>query len=208
VFVGLTGGIGCGKSVVNGIFAQFDWLVLDADDICHSIYDSADEEFLELLKRRWGTKIVTRDGAGLDRGKIADIVFNSEKELCWLNSVIHPAVYQKALRIRSAQPGKDAVFDVPLLFEAGWENRFDAVVAVWTDDAIRFRRLRERGMTEEDIVKRDSTQMSCRRKMEMSDVALINNGDIENLRAQCEMLSRALRNGNASQSSSIGFGIG
>jgi dephospho-CoA kinase len=198
VFVGLTGGMGCGKSVARGVFARLDWMVLDADGICHSLYDSSEGEFGALLRERWGERALKNDGTGLDREKIASIVFNSPEERNWLISLVHPAVLQKALEIHASQQDRETLFEVPLLFEANWEGRFDAVIAVWAEDSTRKHRLRERGMTDAEIKKRDSAQMSAERKMEMSDFALINNGGLESLEAQCVLVSNTLKSGRAS----------
>ncbi|MCK5844717.1 MAG: dephospho-CoA kinase [Victivallales bacterium] len=192
MFVGLTGGMGCGKSAVCDIFARLNWMVLDADKLCHSLYDSGEERFRELLMERWGNSILDGDGTNLDRRGIASIVFNSSEEREWLNSIIHPIVLQKALAIKASNPGRDYIFGVPLLFEANWEEKFDAIISVWTEDPTRKRRLCGRGMTRDEIAGRDSAQISPERKMEMSDYALINNGDLRNLKAQCEILSQTL----------------
>ena len=194
MFVGLTGGMGCGKSVVGEIFAEFGWLTLNADDICHSLYDFSNEEFTERLLDRWGYKVLGKDGSGFDRSAIAAIIFNSPEERKWLDSIIHPSVLQKSLEIRFDNPNRDILFEVPLLFEASWEDRFDAVISVWSLGTVRKRRLIARGMTEMEIRKRDLAQMPAKRKIELSDFAVINNCDFDVLKTQCEILSRTLRN--------------
>ena len=90
MFIGLTGGMGCGKSTARAIFAEMAWLTLDADAICHSLYDERDGRLLKLLTKRWGEKVAKSDGIGLNRGKVSDIIFNSPEERDWLNAAIHP----------------------------------------------------------------------------------------------------------------------
>lgn len=194
MFIGLTGGMGCGKSTACDIFTAMGWQILDADEICHSLYDEREGKLLKLLLKRWGEEIADADGNELDRGKVSDIIFNSSEERNWLNATIHPLVLQKALDIHAANLKRNMVFGVPLLFEAGWENRFEAVITVWTENEIRRRRLRGRGMSDKEILRRDAAQMSIEMKMRRADYVLINNGDIEELRAQCEIISNALRN--------------
>ena len=196
VFIGLTGGMGCGKSVACALFAEMDWLILNADEICHSLYNEKEGQLLDLLCERWGNDVIKPDGTGLDCGKVSDIIFNSLEERDWLNARIHPMVLQKALDVYAANPANNIMFDVPLLFEAGWCDRFDAVIAIWTEDIVRRARLRERGMTDQDITRRDAAQMSIEKKMELADYTLINNGSIEKLRAQCEIVSNTLKHKN------------
>lgn len=194
MFIGLTGGMGCGKSAACALFAEMNWLILDADEICHSLYNEKEGALLDLLRERWGNGVIKTDGTGLDRGKVSDIIFNSLEERDWLNATIHPIVLQKALDVHAANPENDIIFDVPLLFEAGWCDRFDAVIAIWTESGVRRTRLCERGMSDQDIARRDAAQMPITQKMELADHALINNGSIGKLRAQCEIVSNTLKN--------------
>jgi dephospho-CoA kinase len=100
---------------------------------------------------------------------------------------------RKALDEYVKAAGKDVLFDVPLLFEAGWESHFDAVLAVWAEPEVRWKRLTERGMSDEDVRRRDDAQMPSAVKLERADFALINNGTLDDLRLQCEIVSDTIR---------------
>ena len=192
MFIGLTGGMGCGKSTASAIFAKMAWQVLDADDICHSLYEERDGQLLKLLIKRWGEVVINPNGIGIDREKVSNIIFNSSEERKWLNATIHPLVLKKALDIYATNSEINTLFDVPLLYESGWENHFDSIVAIWTNNEIRTLRLRKRGMSDNEIERRDAAQMSIERKVDRADYALINNGSVEQLRAQCAIISNAI----------------
>ncbi|MFA7230108.1 MAG: dephospho-CoA kinase [Victivallaceae bacterium] len=190
--LGLTGGIGCGKSTVLKIFASQGWSVYSTDDICHSIYSSVNQKFFEELRTRWGSDIFDDEGVP-DRKKIAAIAFNNQAELRWLNSIVHPAVKQQVLSIIAEKKGKNLIFEVPLLYEAGWENMFDSIVSVWSSPAVQSCRLRERGVAESEIVKRIANQLPAEKKLEKADWALINNGSFKELEIQCNQLINKIK---------------
>ena len=181
--LGLTGGIGVGKSVVLTYFNQLGWNILNADRICHDIYDNS-KEMRERFIDRWGTSILDFDSS-LNRKKISDIVFNEPVELNWLNSQLHPEIFKCAFDFISALPEKSKViFEVPLMYEVAWDNHFEKIIVVYATDDIRKQRLMERGMSIENIELRFKAQMSLEKKLELADYALINNGSLEQLEKQ------------------------
>lgn len=190
--LGLTGGMGCGKSTVLKFFTSQGWNAYNSDDICHSIYSRAALVFSEKLRTRWGNDIFDDEGFP-DRKKIAAIAFNDQAELQWLNSIVHPAVKQQVLSIIAENKGECLIFEVPLLYEAGWENMFDSIISVWSSRAMQVVRLRERGVAESEIVKRIASQLSAERKLEKADWALINNGSFEELEIQCNQLINQIK---------------
>jgi dephospho-CoA kinase len=191
IFVGLTGGIGCGKSSALKCFANLGWLVIDADKICHELYEEKDGTLTDALKTRW-SGVIKEDGTA-DKKKIAEIVFGDEKELQWLNSVLHPRVMKKSKDILAENKASFAMFDVPLLFEARWEKGFDFIVSVWTGLEEQRSRLLKRGWSEKEIELRCSSQISPDEKLEKADFGIINTGSLESLSEQCKILDKKMR---------------
>ncbi len=191
MLIGLTGGIGCGKSTALRLFAGLGWGSLDADAICHGLYEDPDSALYRGIRERWGGKVFRDDGRA-DRRRIADLVFGNPDELRWLNTLIHPLVF-KAAQDSLKGTAKDVMFDVPLLFEAGWRESFDATVAVWTDSRSQLARLQGRGLSTEDIARRMKFQLPAGEKLEMADYGLINTGDIRSLEQQCCSLNKTLK---------------
>ena len=180
---GLTGGIGVGKSVALAFFKKLGWNILNADSICHDIYDNS-EDMRERFVDRWGTSILNVDNS-LNRKNISDIVFNDSSELDWLNSQMHPEIFKCASDFITVLPEKSKViFEVPLMYEALWNHYFDKIIVVYATDNIRRMRLIERGMTTHDIELRFNAQIPLESKLELCDYALINNGSLELLEKQ------------------------
>lgn len=184
-FVGLTGGIGAGKSEALAAFARLGAATLSTDQVTHELL--ADPEVRDALTERWGEEVAA-DGE-VDRGRVAEIVFADPGELAWLESELHPRVGAHVLGWRSAlEPGAEvAVVEVPLLFEAAMEDAFDATVAVVADDQVRERRLRERGQA--GLAGREDRQLDQAEKADRADHVLHNDGTLEELeRAVGEVL--------------------
>ena len=137
-FVGLTGGIGAGKSEALAAFERAGAATLASDRVAHELLRNG--EVRNRLVERWGEDVVR--GEEIDRGRIAKIVFEAPEELEWLESELHPRVADRiaAWRAELPQDAKLAVVEVPLLFEAGLEGVFDAVVCIVAEDAERERR--------------------------------------------------------------------
>jgi dephospho-CoA kinase len=192
MFVGLTGGTGCGKTTALDCFSSLNWKTLDADRICHEIYSDKESGIQEILRKRWGLGVFSKDDS-LDRKKIAEIVFKDSVELLWLNDLLHPEVLRRASAEVKNSRNKYSIFAVPLLFEAKWEKEFDLTVAIWTDKATQHARLRGRGWSLKEIAERCKWQLSPERKMELADYALINNGSLGFLFEQCEKLNNQIR---------------
>ena len=173
MLAGLTGAIGGGKSTALAAFAACNAKTCDADRMCHELYGNA--AVIARLKDRWGETFFTEGRA--DRQKIAGIVFQNQPELDFLTGVLYPELEKKmaAVRAEAALPGSPVVVvEIPLLFESGWEKYCDATVALWTGTALRHERLIGRGMTLDEVARREAKQWSEDRKLEAADYALIN----------------------------------
>jgi len=190
LILGITGTIGCGKSTVFSLFRAAGWLTFDADGFCRSLYAGGNPAFAAGIKDLFGDGVFNADGT-IDRKKVADAVFNNSVTMTALTDLIYPlldAGMEEAME-RCRKSGANGAFEVPLLYEAGYQERFDRVLAVWCDPALRFRRLRElRGLDEADIRRREARQWPDARKLELADYAIVNNGSREMLEKQFNLL--------------------
>ncbi len=181
--VGLTGGIGCGKSTALNIFISLECKVMDADAVCHELYNEADGPVIKAVTERWGSKVIS--SGNVDRKKIAKIVFTNKNELNWLNQLIHPLIFERTYKA-CKKTDQVLIFDVPLLFEANWEKYFFKIISVWTTPEIQLERLRARKWSEKEIRSRLESQMSMDIKLEKADFGIINTGSRELLSEQCK----------------------
>jgi dephospho-CoA kinase len=193
LFVGLTGGIGAGKSETLAAFERLGAATLSTDRVAHDLLD--DEEVRRALVERWGEEIAP-DGR-VDRDRVGEIVFANRDELSWLESITHPRVGAHVAEWRQGLgPGVDvAVVEVPLLFEAAMEDAFDATVAVVADDAIRDARLRERGQA--GLEGREDRQLDQAEKGRLADHLIRNDASLGELEAEVRTLMERLKGKNA-----------
>jgi len=188
-FVGLTGGIGAGKSETLAVFERQGVPTLSTDRVAHDLLD--DEEVRDLLVDRWGAEVAP--SGSVDRDRVGEIVFNDRDELAWLESVTHPRVGAHVLEWRQGL-GRDvaiAIVEVPLLFEAAMEDAFDATLAVVADDEIRDQRLRERGQS--GLEGREERQLDQSEKARRADHLIRNDGSLEELESKVKELLGELR---------------
>lgn len=183
--VGITGGIGAGKTTVLQVFQCLGAVALDADDIVHQLYVPGAEGWRR-LKAHWGSTVLSADG-GIDRQAVASLVFSKPAEREWLNQATHPLVQAEILKAAAAAKSR-VICAVPLLFEAGWEPLFQHTIAVWCDAPTQQQRLLSRGWTSDAISARLATQMSMDDKLLKADFVLINTGTPAFLEAQCRKL--------------------
>jgi len=190
-FVGLTGGIGAGKSEALAAFERRGVPVLSTDKVAHDILD--DELVRDALVERWGPEIAS-EGV-VDRDRVGAIVFADRDELTWLESVTHPRVGAKVLEWRQGlgPEVEIAVVEVPLLFEAAMDDAFDATLAVVADDEIRDSRLRERGQA--GLAGREDRQLDQAEKERRADHVIRNDASLEELNGEVNKLIDELRQG-------------
>ena len=190
-FVGLTGGIGAGKSEALAVFERRGIPVLSTDEVAHDILD--DDQVRRAVVERWGEEIAP--GGAVDRDRVGEIVFADRDELAWLESVTHPRVGAKVLEWRQGlgPEVEIAVVEVPLLFEAAMEGAFDATLAVIAEDEIRDARLRERGQA--GLAGREDRQLDQVEKERRADHVIRNDGSLEELDREVNNLIDQLRQG-------------
>jgi dephospho-CoA kinase len=192
-FVGLTGGIGAGKSEALAAFERLGAATLSTDRVAHDILD--DEQVKGALIERWGEQIAPN--GSVDRDKVGEIVFADRDELTWLESVTHPRVGAHVAEWRQSL-GPDvevAVVEVPLLFEAAMEGAFDETVAVVADDDLRDARLRERGQA--GLEGREGRQLDQAEKERRADHVIRNDASLEELGSQVRALIDQMRSGES-----------
>lgn len=176
LLVGLTGGIGSGKSTVSSSLAARGAVVIDADAITRELQEPG-QPVLEAMVERFGEGILREDGR-LDRQAVADLVFNDPDALADLNAIVHPAVGAEIARRLEAERDTDhiVILDVPLLVESG-RNDLAALIVVDTDPEIAVRRLVEqRGFSEADARARISRQASREERLAKADFVIENSG--------------------------------
>ena len=193
--VGLTGGIGAGKSAVAEIFAGLGALVIDTDEIAREAVAPNSDGLLDIV-RVWPQ--VVRDGM-LDRAALAEIVFNDPAARERLNAILHPHIRRLAMeREAHAKPGQVSVHVVPLLFETGYDRLVDRSVLIVAPLEQRIARVVERDHIDETRVRaRMAAQMAPEKARERADFIIENDGDLEHLRERAaaiyEQLSREAR---------------
>lgn len=190
--IGLTGGIGAGKSVASTRFMMLGAHVIDADILARAALNPGHACYRDVIDA-FGRGIIRPDGA-IDRKALARIVFDDEGRRQTLNSIIHPRVIAdmllEAQRIRQNSSGKGiVVLDVPLLFECGMERRVDCSVLVVADEITRISRVTMRDrLGAAEAAARIRTQMPQGEKQDRADFILYNNGPLEALFGQVDAL--------------------
>lgn len=184
--VGLTGGIGSGKSEVSRRLAALGAVVIDADRIAREVVEPGTEGLARVVEA-FGAGILRADGT-LDRPKLGSIVFSDPEKLAVLNGIVHPLV---GARVAELQDRADAdaivVYDVPLLAENGLAPMYDVVVVVDAADDVRIARLVElRGMARQDAEARIAAQASREDRLKVADIVVPNEGSLEELAARVE----------------------
>jgi len=182
--IGLTGGIGCGKSAAAACFAELGFNVVDADQLARQVLESAAS--VSQLRARWGDASLGPDGRP-DRRWIAAKVFADPAELAFLEGLTHPEV----ARLRQAavlDTKRHHVVEIPLLFEKNLTTGFGFIVCVACTEETRRSRLLKKGLTDEEISRRVASQMPLSEKVKRSDVVFWNDGEMEFLRAQVAAL--------------------
>ena len=182
--VGLTGGIGSGKSLAAQFFSQLGALVIDADQVARSALERGSEGFDEVLLRFGDSVLKNGD---IDRVALGQIVFENPQAKKDLEEIIHPRIraeFEEA--VASLNPGQIMVYEIPLLVETNAADRFDFIITVESDPELRKQRLRARGMFSSDIEKRMAAQATQEQRRAIADCVLTNDGTEDELLRQVE----------------------
>ncbi|MEY9861921.1 dephospho-CoA kinase [Catenulispora sp. GAS73] len=179
--VGLTGGIGSGKSEVLNRLKARGATVVDADLAARRVVEPGTDGYDAVVKE-FGSEVVGPDGA-LDRAKLGAIVFADPERLAALNAIVHPRVGALMAEWADAAPeGGIVVYDIPLLVEGGADRGYAAVIVVDADEEVRYARLlANRGMSRADAAARMAAQASREDRLAAADYVIANNGSLEDL---------------------------
>jgi dephospho-CoA kinase len=194
--VGLTGGIGSGKSEVARRLAAHGAVVIDADLLAREVVAPGTEGLAEVVKE-FGEDVLTSDGA-LDRAALARIVFADPDSRRRLEAIVHPRVRARAAALEAAAVAADSsavvVHDIPLLVETGQAERFDVVIVVDVPEEIQVDRLvRMRGMTRDEARSRIAAQASRQERLRAATIVIDNSGDLADLDGKVHRVWEELR---------------
>jgi dephospho-CoA kinase len=186
--IGLTGGIGAGKSTVSAALAAHGAVVVDADRIAREVVEPGTPGLAQVVEA-FGPGVLTADGA-LDRPALAAVVFADADARRRLDGIVHPLVRRRAaeLELAAREADEDAVVvhDVPLLVETGQAASYDLVLVVEAAEDRRVPRLVARGLAEDDARARIAAQATDEQRRAVADVVLRNDGTPDELRAQVD----------------------
>ncbi len=177
--VGLTGGIGSGKSLVGEYFADLGAKVMDADELSRKVIERGSKGFDQVVAT-FGDSVL-RDG-DIDRRALAEKVFGDAAERAKLEAIVHPLVREAFEAAAKSLSGDDVlVYEIPLLAETAAAERFDFVITVESDLPVRTERLKKRGMLASEILARMSAQATPEERMSVAGYVIANNGTTDDL---------------------------
>ena len=182
--IGLTGGIGCGKSLAAQYFAELGALVIDADQLARAAIERGSEGFDEVVSF-FGDSIL--NNGEIDRRALGELIFKDAEAKKKLESIVHPFVRREFEEAVASLKGDEVlVYEIPLLVETGAQDRFDVVVTVESTIENRITRLRERGMRISEIEGRIAAQATREQRIEVADFLIDNDGSEDQLLRQVE----------------------
>lgn len=187
--VGLTGGIGSGKSTIAAMFRDKGAYIIDFDLLAHEVQNPGQPAWKGIIDR-FGRDILDESGR-INRARLADIVFEDEEKLAMLNGIVHPAVFDAwAARLReieSAKPDAIVLSDVPLLIEAGVKHLFDLIILVYIPPEEQLQRIMMRnGYSADEAKKRLSSQMPIDEKLDQVDIVINNQSSPESAKKRVD----------------------
>ena len=192
MILGLTGGIGTGKSTVANMLREKNIPVVDTDSISKEIIEYP--EIIEKIKAEISSKIFNNENK-LDRKKLSEIVFENKDKLKKLNEIMHPIILKKMWEEveKLKKDYKIIVVDIPLLFEINMEKEVDKILLIYASKEIQLKRIMERdGRTREEAIKIINSQMPLYKKREKSDYIIQNNDSLEKLKKNLDKVVQKL----------------
>ena len=195
--IGLTGNFGMGKTTVLGLFKKLGAHTFNVDEFVHKIL--LKDAMIRKISRLLGDEVLMKTslGASLNKKKVASIIFSDPDKRKAIEGIIHPDVLNEIKIIRTNILKKDhdalILFEIPLLFEAGYENHFDKTIVVHSKRQIAIKRLIKKGYTKNDIIKRFSSQMPIYKKKNLADFLIENNGDIKSTTYRVKKIYKKLK---------------
>src|SRR5580700_7525402 len=195
MILGLTGGLGCGKTTAARLFVERGFRHIDADAVIRERVLPSDG-VSAAIRARFGGQVFTPAGQ-VDRPSLAAIVFADDAQRQWLEELTHPRFFEIARAILREEPGANFIIEVPLLFEKELDNWFDFTVCVGCDEGAQLDRLEQRGVDRAQAGQRISKQLPLARKIELSDFVLWNDGSAGFLKAQVDRIVDSLERAKA-----------
>jgi len=190
--VGLTGGIGAGKSTVADLFSQKGAVVIRSDELARQVIEPQTPGFQQVIDR-FGKDLVNAEGY-IDRAKLAQIVFKDDAALKDLENIIHPLVRGKTNQIIDQHTSETIIVnEIPLLLEKKMESLFDFLVIVISSEKNRLERLAHRGLTAEQATVRMAKQVSDDERKAAADFLIVNDGNLDQLEADVEKIWQTLQ---------------
>jgi dephospho-CoA kinase len=190
--VGLTGGIGAGKSTVADLFSQKGAVVIRSDELARQVIEPQTPGFQQVIDR-FGEDFVNYEGY-IDRAKLAQTVFQDDAALKDLENIVHPLVRSKTNQIIDQHTSETIIVnEIPLLLEKKMESLFDFLVIVISSEKNRLERLAQRGLTTEQATARMAKQVSDDERKAAADFLIVNDGNLDQLEADVEKIWQTLQ---------------
>ena len=176
----ITGGISTGKSTVINLLKSKGYEVISSDKIAHDIIMPKSAAW-NAIKKRYGQEILEKDDNSISRTKLADIIFKNDTERKFVESITHPIIKNEIFRLIDNNETTRPIFvEVPLLYEVGWNAYFDGVIVVSCDIEIQIDRcMKKLSLDRDEAVRRIMSQMSLKKKIQLADIIIDNNGDLK-----------------------------
>lgn len=190
IVLGLTGAFGSGKSTVAKMFGDLGARVVDADKLAHEALVESSPVYKEAARIFKETKV---KGRGLDRKKVAAIVFRDAGRRQKLEAIVHPFVFQRMLQEIAGSAAPVTVLEIPLLFETGFDQYCHKTVVVKAEEEAANRRLAKQGFSAGEIEARRKAQMPLEEKIERADIVIDNSGTLEETRREVENCWKTIR---------------
>lgn len=189
--LGLTGGIGCGKTIALTRFEENGWRTVNTDLVARNFIEN-DPVVKEAVLEAFGEGVFNTSG-DVDRTKLGELVFSDPSSLRKLEDILHPPTRQRWLDLVKQAPKQDWIVEIPLLFEKKLESYFDSVICLHVSEELSNQRLMKKGLGTEAIHLRRSRQLPLTTKMDRADYILSNNGSIDFLFKQIDHLCALLK---------------
>lgn len=188
--IGLTGNYGMGKSTVARMFGELGAIVIDTDTIVKKLL--TDDAVIEMIREAFGDDVIIEYGQKkeVDKKKLAEIVFDNPHLRISLENILHPLVFKriedeiKQIKVKRIPVEPIVVIEAPVIFERGYQNRFDKIITVFTDEETAIKRLVQKGIPEDDIRRRLKSQFPIKMKIERSDFVIDNSRSLDFTKSQ------------------------